>query len=219
MTTPPAPSVLSAAMMTEGDIDVLEHQTAYRGYFRIDHYRLRHRTFAGGWTDEMTREVFERGHAVAVLLYDPDHDAVVLIEQFRIGAFTAGHSPWLLEVVAGIIGKNESMEEVARRETTEETGCVATDLVAIGDYLPSPGGCSERVSLFCARVDSRTAGGVHGLAHEHEDIRTVVMSADEVIARLDQGRLDNSAIIIAVAWLARHRERLRAKWCGPGPAR
>lgn len=205
--------------MTESDIDIREHQVRYRGFFRIDHYRLRHRTFAGGWTDVMTREVFERGHAVAVLLYDPDRDEVVLIEQFRIGAYTAGRSPWLLEVVAGIIGEGEDLEEVARRETTEETGCTATDLILIGDYMPSPGGSSETVTLYCARVDAGTAGGIHGLAHEHEDIRTVIMSAGEAIGGLDSGRLDNSAIIIAVAWLARHRERLRAKWCGPGPAR
>ena len=205
--------------MTPDDVDILERQTVFRGYFRIDRYRLRHRTFAGGWTGEILREVFERGHAVAVLLYDPALDQVVLIEQFRIGAHAAGRPAWLLEIVAGIIGEGESVEEVARRETLEETGCTAADLIPIGDYLPTPGGSSETVSLFCARIDARTAGGIHGLAHEHEDIRTVVMGAGEIIARLEDGRLDNSAIMIAVAWLARNRERLRALWGDGAPAR
>ena len=191
--------------MTPDDVEIVERQTVFRGYFRIDRYRLRHRTFAGGWTGEMVREVFERGHAVAMLLYDPALDQVVLIEQFRIGAHAAGRPAWLLEIVAGIIGEGESVEEVARRETFEETGCTAADLIAIGDYLPTPGGSRETVSLFCARVDARTAGGIHGLAHEHEDIRTVVMGAGEIIARLEDGHLDNSAIMIAVAWLARNR--------------
>ncbi|MEI6559779.1 MAG: NUDIX domain-containing protein [Rhodospirillaceae bacterium] len=202
--------------MTPHDIDILERQTVFRGYFRIDRYRLRHATFAGGWTGEMVREVFERGHAVAVLLYDPDRDRVVLIEQFRIGAHAAGRQAWLLEVVAGIIGEGEAPEAVAHRETLEETGCVATDLIPIADYLPSPGGSSETIGLYCARTDARTAGGVHGLVHEHEDIRTVVMTTDEAIARLDAGTLDNSAIIIAIAWLARNRERLRRLWATAG---
>ncbi len=199
--------------MTPDDIEILERQTVFRGYFRIDRYRLRHRTFAGGWTGDVVLEVFERGHAVAVLLYDPDLDQVVLIEQFRIGAHAAGRKAWLLEVVAGIIGKDERLEDVAHRETREETGCSPSDLITIGDYLSSPGGSSESVTLFCARVDAQTAGGIHGLAHENEDIRTVIMSADQAIAHLDHGELDNSATIIAIGWLARNRDRVRKEWC------
>ena len=205
--------------LTSDDVEVLEHKVAFRGYFRIDHYRLRHRTFAGGWTKPLLREVFERGHAVAVLLYDPDADKVVLIEQFRIGALTAGRNPWLLEVVAGIIGEGESLEEVARRETEEETGCTALDIELIADYMPTPGGSSECITLYCARVQVPTGGTVHGLEHEGEDIRTVVMDAGEAIALLDQGKLDNSAILVAIAWLARKREALRARWCALPSAR
>ncbi len=205
--------------MTRDDIEILERETAYRGYFRIDRYRLRHRTYAGGWTGEMMREVFERGHAVAVLLYDPGRDQVVLIEQFRIGALAAGRPAWQLEVVAGIIGEGESLEDVARRETLEETGCAAGELIAIADYMPSSGACTETIALYCARVDAGGAGGVHGLVHEHEDIRTVVMDAGEAIAGLDTGLFLNSPIIIAIGWLARNRERLRALWSDPAAAR
>ncbi len=203
--------------MTTGDIEILNCETVYRGYFRIDRYHLRHRSFAGGWSGEMSREVFERGHAVAVLLYDPQRDQVVLIEQFRIGAYAAGRPAWLLEIVAGIIGEGEDPAEVALRETHEETGCVATELIHICDYLPSPGGSSESLALFCARVDAETAGGIHGLTHEQEDIRTVVMDSGDAIALLDQGQLNNSAIIIAIGWLARQRDRLRASWLS-GPS-
>jgi len=205
--------------MTEDDVEILECQTVYRGYFRMNRYRLRHRTFAGGWTDEMVREIFERKDAVAVLLYDPDLDRVVLIEQFRFPTHVAGRNAWQLEVVAGIVGEGESLEEVARRETLEETGCTATDFMLICDYMPSPGACTESVALFCARIDSRTAGGIHGLAHEHEDIRTVVMEFDEALALLDGGQFINSPSIIAIGWLGRNRDRLRALWSGPAPAR
>lgn len=196
------------------DIDILEHQTVYQGYFRMDRYRLRHRKFDGGWTDEMVREVFERGHAVGALLYDPARDEVVLIEQFRIGAVAAGHTAWLIEVVAGIIGPGESEEEVARRESHEEAGCTVTDVIRIGDYLVSPGGTSESTTLFCCRVDSSLAGGIHGLAHEHEDIKVRVMTVAEAVEMLDANAIDNAVTIVALSWLARHRDQVRRQWLG-----
>jgi len=166
------------------DIEILDKSEQYKGYFRINRYRLRHRLYAGGWSGELQRELFERGHAVGVLPYDPAADSVVLIEQFRIGALVAGMGPWLTEVVAGIIEEGEAPEEVARRETREEAGIEVMDLMPICRYLVSPGGSSESVILFCGRVDSRGAGGIHGLAAEHEDIKVDVVPYAEAMRRL-----------------------------------
>lgn len=194
------------------DVEILEKSERYRGYFRIDRYRLRHRLFAGGWSGQIEREVFERGHAVGVLPYDPAADAVVLIEQFRIGALVAGMEPWLIEVVAGIIEEGEAPEEVARRETLEEAGLEIQALMPMCRYLVSPGGSSESVRLYCARVDSRGAGGIHGLPEEHEDIRVEVVPVDTALRLLDEGRVANSVSVIALQWLALHRDRVRAAW-------
>lgn len=198
--------------MTGEDVEVIECQTVFRGYFRIDRYRLRHRKHEGGWTGEMTREIFERGHAVAVLLYDPDRDTVVLIEQFRPGALAAGWQPWLMEIVAGIIEDGETPEQVAHRESKEEAGGVITALVPVAHYLVSPGGTSESCEIMCGRVDSSEMGGLHGLAAEHEDIRVVVVPADDAISMVGDGRMVNAAGIIALQWLALNRTALRAKW-------
>ncbi len=194
------------------DIDILERTTVYQGFFRIDRYRLRHRKFDGGWTDPMVREVFERGHAVGVLLYDPDRDAVVLIDQFRIGAAAAGRPAWLIEVVAGVIEDGETDEEVARRESLEEAGCQILDLIKICEFLVSPGGASESISLFCGRVASDGAGGIFGLEQEQEDIRVRVVPAPEALALLDTNAIDNATTLIALGWLARNREALRRQW-------
>jgi len=190
---------------------------AFRGYFHIDRYVLRHALFAGGMMDRpITRELLERGHAVGVLPYDPDRDAVVLIEQFRIGALAAGMGPWLLEVVAGIIDEGETAEAVAKREALEESGCHLTALEPVARWLSSPGCTSETVVLFVGRVDSSTVAGIHGLPTEGEDIRPFVVPADDFIAMADDGRLDNATILVAAHWLARNRDRLRAKWLGDG---
>lgn len=193
-------------------IDLVERTAAYQGYFRIDRYRLRHRTFAGGWSEEMSRECFERGHAATVLPYDPTQDAVVLIEQFRVGAMAAGLEPWLIEVVAGIIERDEVPETVVYREAIEEAGCTITDLVPIGRALVSPGASSETLHMFCGRVDSSRIGGIHGLDEEHEDIRPFVLPWPDARARLDAGEIVNANALMSLQWLALNRDRLREKW-------
>jgi ADP-ribose pyrophosphatase len=195
-------------------LQILERKTVYRGFFRIDRYRIRHRLFNGGWSGELVREVFERGHAVGVLLYDPRRDAVVLIEQFRLAAYLAGFTPWQLEVVAGIVEPSDRGEaEVALRETREETGLVIEGaLLPIHRYLTSPGGTTEYVHLFCGQVDSTDAGGIHGLADEHEDIKVVVKSYEEVMALLRADRIENGFALVALYWLAANRDRLRQSW-------
>ena len=197
--------------MADG-VELLEKSESYSGFFRINGYRLRHRLFAGGWSGAIEREVFERGHAVGVLPYDPVADSVVLIEQFRIGALVAGMSPWLIEVVAGIAEEGEAPEEVARRETQEEAGLEIQALMPMCRYLVSPGGSSESVRLYCGRVDSRGAGGIHGLAEEHEDIRVDRLPYGDAMRLLEEGRVTNSVSLIALQWLALHRDRVRAAW-------
>jgi len=194
-------------------VEVLKKEVAFQGYFRLDRYHLRVRTFEGAWTRPVTREVLERGHAVAVLLYDPVRDQVVLVEQFRIGALAAEMSnPWLLEPVAGIIDPGETPEAVARRESLEEANCTISTLEKIAEYIVSPGCCSETVILFIGRVDASTAGGVHGLEHEGENIKVHVLSVREAMRLLDRGRINAHLTYVALAWLGRHRRRLRERW-------
>ncbi len=193
-------------------IEVIEKTTPFQGYFRIDRYRLRHRKFDGGWTDVMSREIFERGHAAAVLLYDPARDRVVLIEQFRPGAYAAGMAPWLIEVVVGIIEPGETPEDVVRREAVEEAGCTVSDLHLIGRYLASPGGSSESLTLYCGRIDSAGAGGIHGLDHEHEDIRVLPLDRQAALERLAAGEISNLFTVAALQWLALNHTEIMSIW-------
>jgi len=84
--------------------------------------------------------------------------------------------------------------------------------VPICRYLSSPGGMTESVALFCGRVDSRNAGGIHGLADEQEDIRVEVVPANAVAGLLEQGKIGNAVTIIALQWLLLHRDALRRRW-------
>ena len=194
-------------------VEVQTRTTPYRGYMRLDIYKLRHQVFDRGWSEEVSREVLERGHAVAVLPYDPGRDEVVLLEQFRIGAYTApSMSPWQIECVAGMIEPYQTAEQAAVRETEEEAGAAILELEPVHTYLSSPGCTSETIQMFCGRVEADGIGGVFGLAHEGEYIRVFVVPAEEAFRLLDAGRIENGMTIIALQWLRQNRARLREKW-------
>jgi ADP-ribose pyrophosphatase len=197
----------------ENEYEILKKEVGFDGFFKLERYRLRHTLFAGGWTTPMTRELFERGHAAAILPYDPVRDTVVLVEQFRIGALGHPNGPWLTEIVAGMIGEGETPEDVVRREALEEAGCTIGRVEFICDCYVSPGGTSEMVSVYCGEVDSAGLDGQHhGLPHEHEDIRVHVVPAEDALRRLHANALHSASPILTLQWLERERPRLRREW-------
>jgi ADP-ribose pyrophosphatase len=184
------------------DAEVLERQRAFQGFFAIDKLTLRHRLYEGGWSDAFVRELIIRNRAAGVLLYDPAKDAVVLVEQFRVGMLSAdNHSPWALELIAGFVDEGETPQDMAVREAKEEADLDICDAQFICEYYNSPGGSNERISLFYAEVDSSTAGGIHGLPDENEDIRVVVISRTEALDAIQRGLINNAMAIIALQWL------------------
>ena len=188
------------------------------GHFRLERIRLRTETFAGEMSRPVTREVLRSGRAAAVLLYDARADKVVLIEQFRPGAYLNGlSSAWLLECIAGMVDEGESPETAARREVEEETGCKVGRMNFIGEYLTSPGITDELVSLFIGAVNAADAGGVHGKALEAEDIRTRVLKVEDALALIDEGRAVNIVTQLALLWFARHGVAVRQSWLATEP--
>ena len=192
------------------DIRIEKRETVFQGFFRMDKLWLTHPRFDGGNMPQFTRELFIRGDATCVLPYDPNRDEIVLLEQFRLGALGRDQSPWLLELVAGMNDEGESNEETAQREGQEEAGLSFSTLEKICSYLVSPGGSTEMIHLYYGRVSTEFAGGLYGLEHEHEDIRAHVVPANEAIAMISDGRINNAAAIIAIQWLQLNRSRLRA---------
>ena len=197
---------------SKSDVELVSKTSAYDGLFKIKQYIIKHRLFAGGWSGEVKRELFERDPAVGVIVYDPSLDAVILVEQFRIGAYAAGREPWNIELIAGIVEPNEAVEEVARREALEEAGVNIEQLEPIAEYSSSPGGSNEVLSLFCGKADLSNAGGNYGVEYENEDIRATVVSFDDAIELLTTGKIGNAHTIIGLQWLQLNRQRLRDVW-------
>lgn len=187
---------------------LLQREPIHDGFFKLDIFRVRHDTYAGGQV-EVSRELYYRNDAVAVLLYDPANDRVVMIEQFRIGAIHDDDGPWLLEIVAGMIEGDETVHAVAERECMEEAGVKVHAFETIHTFYTSPGGSTEKIYLLCGLVDSAGIGGIHGLDAEDEDIKVRVLDFDEVDALLAEDRISSAIPLIALQWLKIHRERLR----------
>ncbi|KHK63590.1 NUDIX domain-containing protein [Pseudomonas frederiksbergensis] len=200
------------ANATPSAVEIAERETCFKGFYKLDRLVLRHELFAGGMSRKISRELFVRHDAVCVLPYDPQRDEVVLIEQFRVGAMGKTANPWLVELVAGLIDKDEQPEEVAHREAQEEAGLVFAALWPMTKYFPSPGGSDEFVHLFLGRCDSTGAGGLHGLLEEAEDIRVKVWAFEDALQAVRDGRICNAASIIALQWLALNRDEVRGLW-------
>ena len=196
----------------KNDVEIIARETLYSGFFSMELYRFRHRLFNGEMSGEIRREIFERGHAAVLLPFDPVRDEVVLVEQVRIAAYDTSETPWLLEMVAGMIEEGESVEDVARREALEEAGLAIGRTKPVLSYLASPGGTTERSSIMVGEVDATTAKGVHGLADENEDIRVHVVSREQAYQWVEEGLIDNAASVIALQWLQLHHQNLRNEW-------
>lgn len=196
-------------------VQVLDRRTAWQGFYQLEQLELSHHMFSGAMGPAIKRELFVRPDASCVLPYDIEADAVVLLEQFRVGALDKSANPWLLEVVAGLIDAGEQPLQTACREAQEEAGLVFSSLLPVLDYYPSPGGSNEYVYLFLGLCNSAGLHGqIHGVVAEGEDIRLQVVGFTQAMEMLAQGRINNAPAIICLQWLALNRERLRKEYAG-----
>ena len=201
------------AFNQQNDVEILSRETAYKSFTQIDVVKLKHRLFAGGISPIIQRELVIKPEAIGVFIYDPHLDAVLLIEQFRVGALSHPN-PWQLEIVAGLVdGQGESLEDVAKREVMEEAGVELLRLEKVMTFLLSPGGSNERFTLFVGQADLSLAGGVFGLPEEGEDIKVKVVSATEIGVLLEQNQiLWNAPLLVAAQWFILNKTALQSRW-------
>ncbi len=200
--------IIKQASFTLEGVEIVDESVLFQGFFCMRNYSICHDLFAGGRSEVITRELLVKSQVAAALLYDPHLNKVVLLEQFRLGALADEHSPWLLELVAGMAEENESCEALIRREIKEEAGLEAQDLIPLFNYWTSPGCTNERLALYCAIIDAKKAGGIHGLAEEHEDILVHVLDTQEAISAVQSGRINNATTIIALQWLQLNKQKI-----------
>jgi len=194
------------------DVEILDESVLSEHFFTLKQYKVTHSSFLDGDCPPVLRERLEGKTAVSILLFDPREDAIVCVEQFRIGLMGVADRSWSIETVSGFCDvAHEKPQEVAAREVTEETGCELQDLIEVGEFFVSPGSSTERITVFLGCVDSSKVTGVHGLAHEGEEIRPVVIPREAAVSQLFT-ELNSTSIIIALQWLQINLDELNQRW-------
>jgi len=195
--------------------NIINYKKIYDGFCKVFKIKFNHTKFNGSVSNTVEHELFVRQPCVGVLPYNPNTNEVILIKQFRIGAidplknFKPNFDPWLLEIVAGVIDKeNESSESTAIRECIEEAGCTIDKLIPMHDYLVSPGANNERIQLYCGLFSHEYTPGIFGLHHENEDIKTYIITLDEASELLESGTICNAASIVALQWLLLNKHKI-----------
>lgn len=196
-----------------GAVEIKETRRPYARYFALEEYDLRHEHFDGTMSDTVLRAVFRAPDAALVLPYDPHRDAVLLVEQIRMGPLARGDgSLWQLEPIAGRLDPGEAPEVTARREAREEAGLEVGELIPVAEVYCSPGNSSEFYYIYVGIADlPEEIAGVGGLAEEHEDIRSHVLSFGSLMEMCDSQKFGNAPLVMAAYWLDRHRGRLRGE--------
>tara|TARA_R110000824_G_scaffold155226_2_gene327612 strand:+ start:34970 stop:35581 length:612 start_codon:yes stop_codon:yes gene_type:complete len=190
------------------DVDIHSRETIGQGWGKLERFVLRHRRFDGQWSEAITRDLYTIGEVAMIIPYDPALDAVLLIEQFRTCGLYWDEPTWLIEAVAGLVDTDETPLQVAQREAIEEADCEIASPFHIATVYSSPGGYGERTHMYAGKADLSKAGGIHGLAHEHEDIRAIAVPLDEAYAAAMDGRIRDAKTILMIQWLIANKAKL-----------
>ncbi len=181
-------------------VEILARRRVFDGFFKIEEVDLRYERFDGAMTPPLKRLVFERGDSVAAIVYHRGQNKLLFLRQFRFPTYEKGPG-WITEVVAGMQEHGEPAAEALKREILEESGYEVSSLEPIATFYLSPGGSSERITLFYVEVTSANkiaSGG--GLVEENEDIETISYSPEELAQAVATGAIQDAKTLIGILW-------------------
>ena len=170
-----------------------------KSLFSFEEANLKVDSFKGG-QENISRYEIKTPEVVAALLYLKDTKKIVLVEQFRYSAISKT-SGWVLEVIAGLVEKNESNEESLKREILEESGYEIDRFEKIASYFPNVGITNQFLHFYfaesCSYRKTKLGGG---LLQEKEDIRVHELSLEDIELKYHKQEFIDSKTIIALQW-------------------
>jgi|GEM_PF-2665034 len=200
-------------MPNKYNIKIKKSEVMYSGFNKITKYFFEFSSFDKKTNLNVEKEIFERKDAVAVLLYDPKLDSVVIIEQFRPGCFVAENIAFPLEIPAGLIDESDAnFEEVAKQEALEEANCDIQKIMKIGYFFPEISFSSRRIYLFCGKVDASNLHPRGGVKSENEDTKISIIHVNELKKMMEDGAFINSHTIVAVQWFFLNLEKVQEEF-------
>lgn len=136
---------------------------------------------------EAPREVLRHPGAVAVAPLVDGH--IVFVEQYRVAI-----EQTTIEIPAGKLEGAEDPVSRGLTELREETGLIATELIAAGTIYPSCGILDEKMYIYLALEMTQGEQDLDG----DEDVTIVRLSIDEVRRRLAEHTFVDAKTIIGL---------------------
>lgn len=155
-------------------------------------------------------EIVKAHDSVAILIYHTQQDAFILVQQFRPAVYINNHDGLTVELCAGIVDKDLSLEQIAKEEIEEECGYdVPLDKIEkITSFYTSVGFAGSRQTLYYAEVDEdmkvSEGGGVD--AEEIEVLTLPVREAQQFI--FDESIAKTPGLMFAFMWWEQRRKAL-----------
>jgi ADP-ribose pyrophosphatase len=140
----------------------------------------------------LTREFVKHPGAVAVLAID-DQQRVLLIRQYRHPVRS-----YLWEIPAGLLDiPGEPRIDAAKRELLEETGYIAQDFTELSNFMTTPGGNDEVITIFMAR-NLQHVGHDLELEGEEVDMQVEWVPLDQALASVLNSDMQSPSAVVAI---------------------
>ena len=162
------------------------------GRFRLTLTRVE--VTEAGASRVLAHEIYRHKGAAAVLLYDPARRVVLLVRQFRLGAWLEGAAQPMTEVCAGMLD-GDAPEACVIREFREETGVAIAAARHVFDAFVSPGATTEKIACFVAPYGAGDRVGAGGGVDADERIAIIEPSLAEAIAMIERGEICDAKTI------------------------
>lgn len=179
---------------------IISKKKLYKGFYEANELEFVYQKHDGNWSSKLKREIFGGAHVAGLLPYDPNKNEILLIQQFRPGIVKRYNKSLLYEIVAGMIDRDETPKESAKRECLEETGCKVKKIIPIQNYFPAPGSSESYYHLFIGEIDTFQGKRITGLKTENEDILVKSFKVNEVKKFLKNKIIVNGLTLVALQW-------------------
>ncbi len=151
---------------------------------------------------EKSWEIIRAHDSVAILIVDRDKNAFILVKQFRPAVYLQNGDGHTIELCAGIVDKESSLQQIAKEEIEEECGydVPSERIEKITSFYTSVGFAGSKQTLYFAEVDQsmkvHEGGGI-----ELEEIEVVELPIEEAKTFMyDESKVKTPGLMFAFMW-------------------